>query len=424
MSGNLVVVILAAGEGTRMKSAHPKVLHKIAGKPVLQHVLGLVSSLEDVDRTFVVVGHHADEVRAAVGEDSGCEFVVQEELLGTGHAVMQVKPLIEGFDGDVLVLCGDAPLIRTETVHRLIEVHRSDGSDCTLLTGFLKNPSGYGRIIRKSNGRIARIVEERNATLFEMATEEINSGSYCFRWESLSRALEKLKIREDKGEYYLTDTVEIFVQQKRRIGALTVESGEEVLGINSRKDLADAERNLRRRILEEHMAEGVTIVSPEVTFIDTDVIIGRDTVIHPFTVIEGGVTVGKECSVGPFARIRPGTVLEDRAEVGNFVEVKKTTIGEKSKAKHLTYLGDTEIGRGVNVGAGTITANYDGKAKYPTRIDDGAFIGSGTILVAPVNVGKNAVTGAGAVVTRNHDVPDGSLVIGVPARVREKKDGQ
>lgn len=412
-------IILAAGMGTRMKSSLPKVLHRLCGLSLIERSVVLARQLP-LQRKIVVLPSNNELIRSKLPQDF--EIAVQENPLGTADAVMSVRPLLENFKGDVVIICADAPLMTFETLKKFIEKHEEGHYYGSILTGKLSNPAGYGRIVRKGSNEVAKIVEDAQATLYEKAVEEINSGTYCFSWPALDAALSKIQIHPEKKEFYLTDVIEVLVSDKKAVGAYCVEDAKEILGINSRHQLAEAEKILRMKILDRWMENGVTIVDPVSTFIDETVSIGEDTVIHPFTVIEGHVTIGKNCEVGPFSHIREGTNLDDRAEIGNFVEVKASKIGKGVKAKHLTYLGDTIVGESTNIGAGTITANYDGKKKYCTQIEDGAFIGSGTILVAPVKVGRGAITGAGAVVTRGKDVAPGKTVVGVPARVLEKSN--
>lgn len=414
----LACIILAAGEGTRMKSAYAKVTHKLAGKPMILYVVEAARVLSP-EKIVVVVGHDGERVESIVGE--GVVFAEQAEQLGTGHAISQTRSLFSNYEGSVLLLSGDVPLIRVETLEKLAETHTKTGADCTMLTAVLKDPTGYGRVVRRASGKIHKIVEEEDASLFEKAVEEINSGIYCFSSGPLFKAIEKLSPENRQTEFYLTDVISILADAGKRIESVEAEDPFEVLGINSRLDLARVEEILQRRIQSRHMLNGVTIVSPANTYVDETVTIGRDTIIYPFTVIEGNIRIGKDCRIGPFSHLRADSILKDKAEVGNFVEVKKAVIGEGTKAKHLSYLGDTTIGKEANIGAGSITANYDGKAKYKTEIGDGAFIGSGTTLVAPVKIGKGAVTGAGSVILKGRDVPDGCTAVGIPARQLKKK---
>ncbi|MBI1871064.1 MAG: NTP transferase domain-containing protein [Chlamydiae bacterium] len=417
-SQDFVVVVLAAGRGTRMKSSLPKVLHPLCGKSLIRRTQELLKGFSFKHQIFVLPPD-GDKIREELPQT--VEFVIQEKPLGTAHAVLASKPFLKDWKGSVLILCADVPLLSRETIKKFIEKHEEDHYDGTVLTGRLANPTGYGRIVRKASGEVKAIVEELEATVYEKAIEEINSGIYCFNWPALSSALNEIALHPEKNELYLTDVIEIMTARHQSVGAFEVKDFREVMGINSRHQLAEAERVLRRRVLNHWMDEGVTLLDPDSIFIDETVVIGQDTIIHPFTVIEGEVVIGKNCVIGPFAHLRGKCHLKDKVEIGNFVEVKSSQISGRVKAKHLTYLGDAVIGEGVNVGAGTITANYDGTHKYPTHIEEGAFIGSGTILVAPVRVGKKAVTGAGSVVTRGKDVPEGETVVGVPAKVLAKR---
>jgi len=417
---NTVAVILAAGEGTRMKTAIAKSLHKVAGQFILAHVINAVKQA-GISRICVVVGHKKEEVKNEF--DGDVEFVVQKELLGTGDAVKKAFPFLkrEKEADQVLVLSGDAPLIRKVSLINMIEDQRKENSFCTVLTGQLTDPTGYGRVIRNTDDSLAKIVEEKDASLEEKEASEVNSGAYCFEKKALLKGLEKLQQQNAQKEFYLPDLVRIFVEEGLRVGAVRTEDSSEILGINSREELALAEKAFQKRINKTHMDNGVTLLDPESIFIDSRVTIAPDTIIYPFTVIEGKVDIKKNCRIGPFTHLREGTLMEEASEVGNFTEVKKSKIGKKTKAKHLSYLGDAVIGENVNVGAGTIIANYDGIAKYATIIDDGAFIGSNCTIVAPVKIGKQAVTGAGSVVTKGHDVPSNTVVVGVPAKPIKQK---
>ncbi len=410
---------MAAGQGVRMKSRLPKVLHTVSGIPAVVHVIRAVRSM-GIGRIIVVVGRDAETVKQKIGD--GVEYALQAEQLGTGHAVMQAAQQMSGCDGHALVLCGDAPLITVETLRAMIDKHVSGNLACTILTAIFKDPTGYGRIIRHQNGKVHRIVEEKDASFVEKAVEEVNSGAYCFAARELFSLLGQLDRNNKQKEYYLTDIVGMLTDQKQTVDSYVARDQREILGINTRMDLARAEKILQERIALRHMSEGVTIVDPSATYIGCDVVIGADTVVEPFTVIENGATVGEGCVVGPFAHLRNGAVLAPGAEIGNFVEVKKSKIGTRSKAKHLSYIGDAIIGERVNIGAGTITANYDGRNKHQTVIEDGASIGSNTTIVAPVTIGRGAVTGAGAVVTRNHNVPANAVVAGVPAKIIKMKE--
>ncbi len=405
-------VILAAGQGVRMKSRTAKVLHPLLGTPVLRYVLDAVAGAGIRDVT-VVIGHQADDVRKSLaGRD--LRFVVQTERRGTADALRRCEETLSGFAGDLLVLCGDVPLLTTDTIRRFMEEHRQRQAAVSVLTACLDNPSGYGRIVRDAAGNFLRIVEEADTTPPERHIGEINSGIYVFRSPGIFELLTLVTPDNRKGEYYLTDTVALARAAGRTVTAFRIEDPQEVFGINSRADLVAASTALRWRILQHHLSEGVTVVDPSTTLIEGDVVIGADTTVEPFTVIRAGVRIGAGCHVGPFAHLGPGARLDDGAEIGNFVEVKRSHVGAKAKAKPLAYLGDAVVGPGANIGAGTITANYDGRAKHPTRIGANASTGANTVLVAPVELGAGAKTGAGAVVTR--DVPPGAVVVGIPAR--------
>jgi bifunctional UDP-N-acetylglucosamine pyrophosphorylase/glucosamine-1-phosphate N-acetyltransferase len=414
---DIVAIVLAAGKGTRMKSSTPKVLHEILGKPMILYVHEALrkAGIKDI---ITVAGHGSHLIRESV---AGTKIVIQKRLLGSGDAVNTAARALAKFSGDVVVICGDTPLIRGTTIKALVGKHKSSGASLTLLTAKLRNPVGYGRIVRDGRGAVAKIVEEENADIYEKAIEEVNVGTYCFRARDLFGAMGGVKADAKKKELFLTDTISILRASGKAIETVTMDDPSEMIGINSRKSLAEATATMRARIMDGIMALGVTIEDPLSTTIYDGVKIGRDSVIHPNTYIQADVEIGRRCSIGPFARIRPDVVIEDDAEIGNFVELVRTRIGRSSKVKHHTYLGDTTVGRGVNVGAGTITANYDGKNKNKTAIGDGAFIGVGAILIAPVRIGKGAVVGAGCVVPKRHDVPDGATVVGVPARILRRK---
>jgi bifunctional UDP-N-acetylglucosamine pyrophosphorylase/glucosamine-1-phosphate N-acetyltransferase len=413
---NVKAVVLAAGKGVRMKSERPKVLHKILGRPVLDFVVRNLR-LAGVEDIVVVVGHQADLVRSAA---PGCRFVEQKEQKGTGHALRCAEPALQGFAGDLFVVAGDAPLVGPGTLGRMLEEHRKAGREATFLSACLPDPTGYGRVIRDGeSGKFLRFAEEIDASPQEKNIPESNSGEYLFRCPGIFEALREIRPENRKGELYLTDALGVLVSRGRPVDACRSENPAEIYGINSRRDLVAATNFIRWKVLEYHLDHGVSIVDPSTTFIEEDVTIGQDTVIEPFTVIRRGVVIGQNCEVGPFAQLRSGTVLEDGAEIGNFVEVKKSRVGAHSKAKHLSYLGDATLGARVNIGAGTITANYDGQRKHQTILEDAVHTGSNTVLVAPVRLGKGARTGAGAVVVRG-EVPPGSVVVGVPARPLKK----
>ncbi|OGW74783.1 MAG: hypothetical protein A2Z72_05105, partial [Omnitrophica bacterium RBG_13_46_9] len=405
---NIAAVILAAGRGTRMKSELPKVLQKLHSRPLISFLIDILKDA-GIKRIIVVVGYKGELVRRLFPE---VETVTQKKLLGSGDAVRVTKRYLSGFKGDIVVMYGDTPLIRRETVEALIKKHKKEKTPCTLLTADVSDPSEYGRIVRDEDGNIAKIVEYKHASDDERGIREVNVGCYCFKKEDLFSCLGSIRINAEKGEYYLTDVVEMLAKRGSKVSSVTCGSAVEALGINSRLDLATAEDILRKRSLEMLMLKGVTIIDPGSTFVDMHAKIGKDVIIRPHTVIEEDVVIGKNCEIGPFARIRPGTVIGDHVEIGNFVELVRAKVSSGTKIKHMTYLGDAVVGRNVNIGAGTITANYDGKKKNKTIIEDGAFIGVGAILIAPVKIGRNATVGAGSVVTKNKDVPPGDTVVG------------
>ncbi len=443
---DLHVVVLAAGKGTRMKSELPKVLHRISGLPLLDYVLRAADGLNP-SSISVVVGHQANLLQEQLRDRAGIRFARQEPQLGTAHAVLQSEPALSGASGTMLLLSGDVPLLSTGTLEALLRVHQAQSAAATVLTAKLDRPYGYGRIVR-SRGAIARIVEERDATPAERAIREINAGVYAFELEPLFPALRSIAAQNAQGEYYLTDLMAIYRRRHLVVASQTVSDATEIRGINSRTELAEVGALVRQKKNEELMAAGVTLVDPATTYIDPDVQVGVDTVIHPNVYLEGQTRVGAACEIhagvriidstvgdhvtilnytvirtstvasdaqlGPFAHLRPGSTVGQSAHVGNFVELKKTALGAGSKASHLTYLGDATIGEGVNIGAGTITCNYDGVHKHPTIIEDGAFVGSDSQLVAPVRVGKGAYVAAGSSII--DDVPAGSLGI---ARARQ-----
>ncbi len=414
----IITIILAAGKGTRMKSSKPKVLHEVCGKPIISYVLDIASAVSSL-KTYVVVGHKADVVKDFLGK--GVCIVEQKRLLGTADAVRSAEKLLKGYNGDILLLCGDTPLLNKSIIKKLVRGHQRKGAVCSILTSYIDNPSGYGRIIRNTIGNVIAIREEKDASCEEKKIKEINVGVYCVNSKRLFEALADVKINKKKREFYLTDVIEIFISQGLDVQTIETSDPVEGMGINTREDLAEAERIMRLRILRGFMLAGVTIVDPSTTYIGADVKIGQDTVIRPFTFIENNVRIGKNCVIGPFCRLRPGTRIGNDVSIGNFTEVSRTKISPKTKMMHFSYLGDSVVGTGVNIGAGTITANYDGKNKNVTHIGDGAFIGCDSVLIAPVKIGRNAITGAGSVVTRGRDVSANNVVVGVPAKVVGKR---
>jgi bifunctional UDP-N-acetylglucosamine pyrophosphorylase / glucosamine-1-phosphate N-acetyltransferase len=435
------VVVLAAGQGTRMKSAMPKVLHPVAGRSMIERVLQVAFTAKPETLT-VIVGHRAEQVRDTLGKTHNIGFALQEPQLGTAHALQQAEPFLRGRTGTVVLLSGDVPLLSPQTLERLLDLHCGSAAAATVVTATVERPYGYGRIVR-TRGRIARIVEERDASPTQRQIKEINSGIYAFDLAPLFDALRGIASKNQQGEFYLTDLVGIYRRRKLPVETLLVDDAQEIRGINSRSELAEVTRLVRQKKNEELMAAGVTLIDPATTYVDPEVEISPDTVIHPGVVIEGRTRIGAACEVrayvritdseigdrvainsfcvlsgahlanavelGPFVHLRPGTKIREGARIGNFVELKNTDFGEGSKANHLSYLGDTTVGANVNVGAGTITCNYDGASKHRTVIGDGAFIGSDSQLIAPVTIGEGAYVAAGSSITDS--VPAGSLGI-------------
>jgi len=412
-------IVLAAGKGTRMRSEHPKVLHEVFGRPVLYYVLRALSQL-GIRETKVVVGYQADEVcsflkKCESGLKMRLEAVLQKEQLGTGHAVIMTESRLRGFRGNILIWPGDMPLLKKETLEDFCRQHDLSAADASVLSALRVDPKGYGRILR-AGGKFYAIREELDTSPVERRIQEINTGVYLFNANKLFESLCRVQPDNQKKEFYLTDSIEILSKQNARLEAFPLASEEEGQGINSQEDLARVTKLMNQREMKYHLERGVTFVAPEQTFVAPDVHIGQDTVIYPWCYIESGVKIGRRCRIGPFAKIRKGSIIGDQSVIGSFVEVTRSKIGRKVLAKHLAYLGDAVIGDETNVGAGAITANFDGKNKHVTRIGKKVFVGSNTVFVAPVTVGDQARTGAGTVVTRGTRIKKGEVVVGIPAR--------
>ncbi|MBC1730066.1 bifunctional UDP-N-acetylglucosamine diphosphorylase/glucosamine-1-phosphate N-acetyltransferase GlmU [Listeria seeligeri] len=440
-------VVLAAGQGTRMKSKLYKVLHPVCGKPMVEHVVDQISTL-DVDKVVTIVGHGAEKVQEHLAGKS--EFVKQEEQLGTAHAVLQAKAALAEKDGVTLVVCGDTPLIEASTMEALLKYHHEKRAKATILTTVIEDPTGYGRIIRDDLGIVEKIVEHKDATEKEQRISEINTGTYCFDNKALFEELEKVSNDNVQGEYYLPDVIKILKDSDEVVAAYRMESFEESLGVNDRIALAEASKLMQRRINENHMRNGVTLVNPESTYIDINVKIGQDTVVEPGVMLRGDTVIGDDCvvtsgseivnsiigervhirsssifeskvgddvQIGPYAHLRPESDIHNHVKIGNYVETKKAVVGEGTKLPHFIYMGDAEIGKNVNIGCGSIAVNYDGKNKAKTIIGDDVFVGCNSNLVAPVKVGNRAFIAAGSTITK--DVPDDALGI-----ARAKQDNK
>jgi bifunctional UDP-N-acetylglucosamine pyrophosphorylase / glucosamine-1-phosphate N-acetyltransferase len=440
---SVTIAIMAAGKGTRLKSKHPKVLHEVGGKPLLAHVISAASRVVAPEHVYVIIGHEADRVREAV-RATGVHFVRQEPQRGTGHAIMCAAPSLSAYD-HVVVLSGDAPFIKSETISRLLEFHLRKKAGMTILSAQLDDPTGYGRVIRKrKSDEVQAIVEEKSCTPAQRKIQEINSGFYAFSVKALFGNIERLTTANPHGEYYLTDMAAVLRKAKQRVVVVPTANAWEILGSNTRAELVELDRSMRREKALSLMASGVTIFYPETCVIDAGVEVGADTVIEPFVQLLGRTKIGADCHIrsysvvqnsdigdgvlirqgcvldnarvahgallGPYSHLRPGSDIGEGAHVGNFVETKKARLGRGSKANHLTYLGDAEIGAGVNIGAGTITCNYDGVHKHTTVIEDGVFVGSDSTLVAPVKLGKGSYVAAASCITDN--VPEDALALG------------
>jgi len=451
---DLLSIILAAGEGTRMKSDKIKILHPVAGKAIIKHVLNTLDGLNS--KIVNVIGYQKNEVQAELEDLDKWDlnYVIQSEQLGTGHAVLQAEKYIEKHEGPVLILYGDTPLLKKESIAEFVKEHEESRSDLTVMTAVFDNPEGYGRIVKDKDGNLSAIVEEKDADFETKKIKEINSGVNCIDSKLLKEFLSNMDNDNAQGEYYLTDIIEYAVKKNKKINTYIVEDSNEIIGINTRKQQAEAEKILRSRIIDQHLTNGVTIIDPDTTFIDSEVEIAQDVTIYPFNYLEGRTKigantvinqncklkdaviadnvnilsntvikeskVGSNTNVGPFAYLRPGSEVEDNCKIGDFVELKKTTVKSGAKVPHLCYAGDAEIGERTNIGAGTIFANYDGQKKSRTTIGKDAFIGSDSILIAPLKIGDGAKTAAGSVVTKN--VNSGDTVMGVPARIYKSKN--
>jgi bifunctional UDP-N-acetylglucosamine pyrophosphorylase/glucosamine-1-phosphate N-acetyltransferase len=448
---DLLSIILAAGKGTRMKSDKIKVLHPVAGKAIIKHVLNTLDGLNS--KIVNVIGHQKEVVQSEL-EDLDkykwdLNYVIQSEQLGTGHAVKQAESYFADYDGPVLILYGDTPLLRKKTIKEFVKKHQQSNSDLTVMTAIFDEPEGYGRIVKDEEGNLTAIVEEKDADVETRRIKEINSGVNCIDSSLLRDFMANMNNDNAQQEYYLTDIIEFAVNKDKKINTYIVQDSDEIIGINTRKQQAEAEKILRKRIIDQHLANGVTIIDPDTTYIDAEVEIEQDVTIYPFNYLEGKTKisqntiinpncklkdaaigknveilsntiikeskVGSGTNVGPFAYLRPGSTVEDNCKIGDFVELKKTTVKSGAKVPHLCYAGDAEIGERTNIGAGTIFANYDGKNKFKTEIGSDVFIGSDSILIAPLKIGDNAKTAAGSVVTKN--VKSGDTVMGVPARI-------
>ncbi|SFS86779.1 bifunctional UDP-N-acetylglucosamine diphosphorylase/glucosamine-1-phosphate N-acetyltransferase GlmU [Marininema halotolerans] len=458
---NVFAVVLAAGKGTRMKSTRHKVLHPVCGKPMIDHLTDHLTKM-GVSETVVIIGHDAESIQAHL--KNRVHFALQEEQLGTAHAVMQARTKLEGKDGITLVLNGDHPLFSQTTLEHVVSQHQELGSAATILTANLADPTGYGRVIRQADGSVDRVVEHKDATDEERKVSEVNTGTFCFDNQKLWRALEQVGNNNAQGEYYLPDLIAILHKEGEKIGAVTIADPNEAQGVNDRVQLAQAEKMMRQRILENHMRNGVTVIDPNHTYIDTDVVIGADTTIHPGTYLRGNTHIGSVCevgpqvdlsnvriadgtkisysvvdqatlesevTVGPFSYLRPSSHLEKGSKVGAFAEMKNARLGEGSKIPHLSYVGDADVGKHVNFSCGSITVNYDGSKKHRTVVEDDAFIGCNVNLVAPVTVGKGGFVAAGSTVTKN--VPADALAVArerqtnkenYASRLKKKREGK
>jgi bifunctional UDP-N-acetylglucosamine pyrophosphorylase/glucosamine-1-phosphate N-acetyltransferase len=415
---DLRAIVLAAGKGTRMKSEVPKVLQPICGEPMIHYVLKVVKAVGSL-KTYVVLGHKMGTVKQALPEN--LVVVPQKNQNGTAAAVQCVEKELKNYAGHVLILCGDTPLLDKKVIKSLVQKHKKKKAACTFLSAVVHHPQGYGRVIRDLSGTAAAIREDKDASGLEKSIAEINVGVYCFQSKVLFQLLKEIKKNKKKKEFYLTDIIEILYERKQKIETVETNNAIEGLGINTQEELSQAESIIRKKILKEFMEQGVRIIDPNTTFIDAKVKIGPDTVIRPFTVIEKGVRIGRKCTIGPFAHLRSETKIGNHIEVGNFTELVRTRVADGCFMKHFSYLGDSQVGANVNIGAGTVVANFDGKQKHVTRIAKDAFIGSDSVLISPVKIGEKAVIGAGSVVTKGSVIPSGGIVAGVPAKTMARR---
>jgi bifunctional UDP-N-acetylglucosamine pyrophosphorylase/glucosamine-1-phosphate N-acetyltransferase len=444
----LLAVVLAAGEGKRMKSKHSKLTHKILGKSMIEWVHATLQEA-GVQDCVLIVGHKAEEVKALIQDKA--KYAVQEQQLGTGHAVMQAESFIKDRDGHVIIMCGDMPLVSRETIWQSIEKHIAERNSATILTADFDNPTGYGRIVKDKNGNVIKITEEKDATAEEKAIKEVNSGLYCFKAKDLVEALKGITNKNQQKEYYLTDTIEVLISKSKKVNTYKIKNNYEIMGINDRVQLSQATEIMRKVILEKHMREGVTIIDPNTVYISKDVAIGKDTIIYPGCIIEGASAIGEDCIlgpnvrivdstilngaqiqnsvivestihqdavIGPFAYLRPGSMIGKSVKVGDFVEIKNSIIGNNSKVPHLSYVGDADVGSNVNIGCGTVLVNFDGKTKHRSKIGDNVFVGCNSNLVSPVNIENNSYIAAGSTIT--DDVPEDALAIARERQVNKK----
>jgi bifunctional UDP-N-acetylglucosamine pyrophosphorylase/glucosamine-1-phosphate N-acetyltransferase len=422
MQRKIAVIILAAGKSIRMKSTIPKILHKVCGRPMISYILDLSLKLK-AEQIILVLNRESESVLEYLKKNychKGIEIAIQDRPLGTADAVLKAKHKIKHTISDLLILYGDNPLLSLSTIRKVLFKHYATCSSLTLLTAELDEPSGYGRIVRDEQGRIVSIGEDKDLKKEELQIKEVNAGSCVFKKEELFKIIKDIKPNNKKREYYLTEAVRLLSKAGKKISSVITKDSTQVLGVNRRIDLIKIEHILRKKLINDFLKRGVTIVSPDTTFINAGVKIGKDTIVNPFVYIDNNVRIGRNCIIGPFSHIRGGSRIKDNVVVGSFTELTRSNIDDYARIKHFSYLGDAKIGKDVNIGAGVVTANFDGRKKHKTEIGDNAFIGSDTILIAPVKIGKSAVCGAGCVVTKGRNVPDNSIVFGVPAKLYKR----